>query len=51
MEFNSYQIEITGYNSIELTIDYDETITIVKNNLREALDRANEIILEREGEE
>ena len=51
MEFNSYEIEITGYNSIELTIDYDETITIVKNNLREALDRATEIILEREGEE
>ena len=36
MECNNYQIEITGYNSIELTIDYDETITIVKNNLREA---------------
>ena len=51
MECNNYQIEITGYNSIELTIDYDETITIVKNNLMEDLERATEIILEKEGEE
>ena len=51
MECNNYQIEITCYNSIELTIDYDETITIVKNNLMEDLERATEIILEKEGEE
>lgn len=51
MEFNNYGIEIINYNTIELIIDYDETITIIKNNLRECLDRATEIILEREGEQ
>lgn len=50
MKYDSYEIEVDS-NSVELTIDFDRTIHIQKNNLREALEEAIEVILENEGEE
>ena len=45
MKYDNYEIEVDS-NSVELTIDFDRTILIKRNNLREALERAIEVILE-----
>lgn len=50
MKYDNYEIEVDS-NSVELTIDFDRTILIKRNNLREALEEAIEVILENEGED
>lgn len=50
MKYDNYEIEV-GTNYVDLTIDFDKNIHIQKNNLREALEEAIEVILENEGED